>query len=289
MKSNITLLSMISVLTLFSCVETNSPTIAKEKAYVPFSTLMITSKTIVQEVLIAAYQNPDLNDFNSIGAENRTNCPSELDLNPNEFPKTMVYTYEEDCLTDAGTEMSGSIEVVITDRIGAPDMEIKLIPQEGFKVEGQTISLNDADADFKAVFTGNEKALENYNLIIKGLVSENRESGRFELIEMENGEISFEDVAENNDSEINTGPTKYFDDLAVIHFSNMQFSNNERELLNANLQSDIKFDLLCNCPLAGKINIVKANSAEESQIVDYTANATCVGEILVDVEVVTCK
>ncbi len=290
MKRNITLLSIFSVFVLFSCVESSGPTLPKEEAFVPFNALMTKSKTVVQEVLIAAYQNPELNEFAIQSVDTRSNCPSEIDLDPNIFPKTLIYTFEEDCLSDGGTQMSGSIEVLITDRIGRTGMEIRLFPRAGFKVDGHFLSFNnEVNPEFKAIFIGEENALENYNLVIRGLVAENEDMERYEVIEMDNGLISFEDVDQNNESEINSGPTKYLDDLAVLQFASMEFLNNENETLTASTQNDIKFDLFCDCPLSGKVDIYKENRFEGSQIVDYSTNATCRGEILVDIETVECK
>ena len=286
MKFRFTLLSMVALL-FASCADQEEHEIALDRGYEPFSTVMQLSKTMVQEVLVAAYSNPELISFDGEDvATNRNDCPDQKDNNPDIFPKTLTFAYELGCLTDSNNDIDGDLDVYVSDRIGVRDMEIILVPQDNFSINGNQIGLKGADAIFRATFKGNDVfGLDSYALDISGLTVETPELRNFEILNMPQGEINFRDVDGNNGDAI--GPLAYIDDLAIINFGIMSYTNNVGEKLSVTVDQEMSFDLFCACPLGGRVEVRSEDNRK--QIIDYNSNSNCGGKIIIDAAEVACN
>ncbi len=284
MKSTYTLV-ILTLLLFVSCAEESQHDLTLESSYTPFSKAMSISKTLVQEVLVAAYQNPDLIGFTEDISTNRSDCPSQEDLNPDEFPKTLIFSYSSGCTTDSNNDIIGDLEVYVSNKIGVDGMEIILTPRSNFSINGDQLSLNGSSAEFKSTYTGSANGDDNYFLSISGLDIITANEQVYQIQNMENGTIYFRDVEGNNGS--SSSPVNYFDDLAIIDFQKMTFLNNDNKKMEATLALPLSFDLFCKCPLEGKVEVRSEDN--NSQIIDFTTNSNCGGYILVDVEEINCK
>ena len=288
---NLTILSLLAFV-VFSCTEpqftdVNNHEIAVEDGYEDFNQLMLTAKGIVQEVLIAAYQNPELSDFDDSEVTNRTDCPTETDLNPNSFPKTLRYDYgDETCQSDGQSDMTGVVEITVSDKLGTPGMTIIVNPLDNFSKDGHSANLKDLpNAIFMATFKDDTNLADVYDLHISGLEVINDHGKAATLKHLEGATIGFDDVNKDND-EPGSGVAAYLDDRAIINFDHMQFLNHKNELLNVIVRNHISFDFLCKCPLAGSVEI--EDQHKKIQYINYASNLGCSGKILVDTEEVGC-
>jgi len=285
----------LSALALFvlSCTDTqtnneNNHAISIEDGYQDFSSAMLTAKGIVQEVLIAAYKNPELNDFSDDYVTNRTDCPTETDLTPDVFPKTLRYDYgDETCLSDGNANMVGIVEITVSDKLGTPGMTIIVKPLERFAKDGHSAKLteDDEDAIFMAQFKSDVVLTDSYDLFIKGLEVTDEQGNLAIIKDLEGASIGFDDVDKNNEDPSGS-PSLYLDDLAIINFDQMVLVNHENELLNVTVKNPIQFDFLCKCPLGGDIEI--QDEKENIQYINYSGNEECTGRILVDTEEIDC-
>jgi len=281
-----------AVFCVSSCSETqfadiDNHSISIEDGYEDFNHLMLTAKGIVQEVLIAAYQNPELSDFNDDEVSNRSDCPTETDLNPNVFPKTLRYDYgDETCISDGQSDMMGVVEITVSAKLGTPGMTIMINPLQNFTKDGQATRLKDnSNAIFMAQFKNDTNLSDVYDLHISGLEIIGEHGKAATITHLEGATIGFEDIDKNNDAPGSTAAS-YLDDRAIINFDHMNFLNHKNELLNVIVKHHISFDFLCKCPLGGSVEI--EDGQKNIQYINYSGNTGCSGKILVDTEEVGC-
>lgn len=292
MKTKNLLLLFIAALLINSCSEpqvtnNNIHAIAIEEGYDDFNQAMLAAKGIVQEVLIAAYNNPDLSDFGNDVVVNRNDCPNETDLNPDAFPKTLRYNYgDETCQSEGQSEMIGIVEVIVSDKLGTPGMTITVNPMDNFAKDGHSAALtDDENSIFMARFKSDTDLNDAYDLFISGLEVTDEQGNVATIKNLEGASIGFDDINENNEN-TNVGTARYLDDLAIVHFERMELINHLGENLNVTMKSDVKFDFLCECPLGGLVEI--EDQDKNTQYINYSSNEECSGRILVDAEEIGC-
>jgi len=190
MRIRITLI-MLTALCIMSCSDQTDHDIALDRSYQPFSTVTSLSKTLVQEVLVAAYQNPDLISLQGEVASNRADCPAQDDQNPGIFPKTLLFTYTAGCNSDSNNEMDGDLDVYVSERIGVDGMEIILNPRENFTINGNQLSLKGDKPEFKATYVGSSIiGVDSYDLAISGMSVLTPEQKTYQIVNMQQGALS---------------------------------------------------------------------------------------------------